>query len=140
MNPEPEPEETDLQRYQRRRAGGNPRREDIPAGTPMNTLRERLDAFGRLERFEAEGARRRRERALNPEILDEDTYRARQRLAGQMVLNKFMGGMNIPKLTGEGHTNPTVEARGGKIGSAVSQATPVGINVQAELASLAKLK
>ena len=127
--PEPQPEpvgtqvrggytEADRRRYEEiiARGGQNPPRELIPPETPMNTLRERLQAFGRLERFEADRARRRRERALNPQVMTDDVYRARQRLAFQQVLNQYTGGINIPKLTGERHSNPTMEAKGGKVG------------------------
>ena len=122
--------EADRRRYEEiiARGGQNPPRELIPPETPMGTMRERLQAFGRLERFEAEGARRRRERALNPQVMTDDVFRARQRLAFQQVLDQYTGGINIPKLTGEGHTNPTVEAVGGKVGMAVRRPIPAGVD------------
>ena len=84
--------------------------------TQGTTLRERLDSVGRLEQFDAQQAQRRRQRDLNPQLLTDDVYRARQRLAAQQVMDKFIGGMNIPRLTGEGHFNPSIEAAGGQIG------------------------
>ena len=127
--------EEDRRRYEEyiARGGNNPRREDIPPEMPMNTMRERLQAFGRLERFEVEGARRRRQRALNPQIMTDDVYRARQRLALQQVLDQYTGGINIPKLTGEGHTNPTVEAMGGKVGGAVTRRDLGGVDTEQEV-------
>ena len=89
---------------------------------PMGTMRERLDAVGRLEAFEAAGARRRRQRVLNPQILTDDVYRARQRLAAQRVMDFYTGGITIPKLTGEEHHNPSFEAMGGQIGRMVVKA------------------
>jgi hypothetical protein len=111
------PETDEYKRYIKS-GGQNPPEGLIPAGTPMNTMRERLAARGRLDRFEAEAARRRRERALNPQVLTDDVYRARQRLAAQRVLDQYVG-FNIPKLTGVEHSNPTMEAAGGKIGMMV---------------------
>tara|TARA_R100000278_G_C5470520_1_gene164292 strand:+ start:266 stop:661 length:396 start_codon:yes stop_codon:yes gene_type:complete len=102
MEPEPEPER-----------GNDP---EIPV---RPTLRERLAAVGRLDRFEAEAARRRRQRALNPQVLTDDVYRARQRLAAQRVLDQYVG-FNIPKLTGVEHHNPTMEALGGKLGMTIN--------------------
>lgn len=83
-----------------------------------DTLRQRLASVGRLDQFEAGQARRRRERDLNPEILTDDVYRARQRLATQRVLNEYLLRPDTiqPKLTGEGNPNPSVEAMGGRVG------------------------
>lgn len=114
------------------KGGQNPPKGLIPPETPMNTMRERLAARGRLNKFEADAARRRRMRALNPQILTDDVYRARQRLAGQRVLDKYVG-KNIPKLTGVEHSNPTIEAAGGRIGMEVAKPIPPRVNTDKEV-------
>jgi len=118
--PEPEPDRGTDAEAQVRPLTRNP--SEIPSDTPMGTLRERLDSVGRLAAFEAAGARRRRQRALNPQVLTDDVYRARQRLMAQKVINEYAGGRTISKLTGEEHSNPTVEAMGGQIGRMVVKA------------------
>lgn len=89
----------------------------IAGGVAMGTLRERLNARGRLEEFERRLADRRRERIRNPQIETDDTYRARQRLNSQRVINQYFGQAGMPSaLTGFLHHNPTLEAMGGQIG------------------------
>ena len=112
MEPEPEPAPLATTVRQPTFAGRNPQ-----APATGDTLRERLASVGRLDQFEARQAGRRRERALNPQILTDDVYRARQRLATQRVLEEYLRPNTIqPKLTGEGNPNPSVEAMGGRIG------------------------
>lgn len=125
------PETSEYKTYLQK-GGQDPPSELIPAGTPMNTMRERLAAHGRLDRFEAEAARRRRQRALNPQILTDDVYRMRQRLAAQRVLDQFVG-KNIPKLTGVEHSNPTMESLGGKIGMRISKPIPARVDTDKEV-------
>jgi hypothetical protein len=112
------------------KGGQNPK--FIPAGTPMNTMRERLAARGRLDQFEAQQARRRRARAMNPQIEVDDVYRARQKLAAQRVLDKFVG-KNIPKLTGVEHSNPTMESLGGKLGMRIAKPISARVNTDKEV-------
>ena len=93
------------------------------AGGAVGTLRERLDARGRLEEFERRLAERRRERVRNPQIETDDTYRARQRLNSQRVLNQHFGEVIPPStLTGFLHHNPSIEAMGGQIGRMLMRA------------------
>lgn len=125
------PETSEYKTYIQR-GGQNPPKGLIPAGTPMNTMRERLAARGRLDRFEAEAARRRRQRALNPQVLTDDVYRMRQRLAAQRVLDKYVGS-NIPKLTGVEHSNPTMEAAGGNLGMMIAKPIPPRVNTDKEV-------
>ena len=113
------------------KGGQNPK--FIPPSVPMNTMRERLSSVGRLDQFEAQQARRRRQRAMNPQILTDDVYRVRQRLAAQRVMNSMMGGRNIPKLTGEGHSNPTMEALGGKLGMRIAKPIPARVDTDKEV-------
>jgi hypothetical protein len=125
------PETSEYKRYIDR-GGTDPPDSLIPAGTPMNTMRERLAARGRLDRFEAEAARRRRQRALNPQVLTDDVYRVRQRLAAQQVLDQFVG-KNIPKLTGVEHSNPTMESLGGIIGMRIAKPIPARVDTDKEV-------
>jgi hypothetical protein len=106
-----------------------------PQTVQGNTLRERLESTGRLAEFEARTARRRRERALNPTAATEDVMRARQRLESQKVFDEYLRPETAqPKLTGEGHPNPTMEERGGKVGMAVSRLNlPLLGNVRGEI-------
>jgi len=91
------------------------------AGAQLGTLRERLAARGRLEEFERRLADRRRERVRNPQIETDDTYRARQRLNSQRVINQYFGEAGMPSaLTGFLHHNPTLEAMGGQIGRMIN--------------------
>lgn len=93
------------------------------AGGAVGTLRERLDARGRLEEFERRLAERRRERIRNPQIETDDTYRARQRLNSQRIINHYFGEVIPPStLTGFLHHNPSVEAMGGQIGRMLMKA------------------
>lgn len=112
MEPEPQPEPLATTVRQPTFAERNPQ-----APATGDTLRARLASVGRLDQFEAGQARRRRERDLNPEILTDDVYRARQRLATQRVLNEYLRPETVqPKLTGEGNPNPSMEAMGGRVG------------------------
>jgi len=93
---------------------------DTTPESATETLRQRLDRRGRLERYEADLARRRRQRYLNPELGFDDEYRVRQRLAAQKVFNQFFGeAQRMPViLTAEFHHNPSFSAMGGRIGQA----------------------
>jgi len=83
------------------------------------SLRQRLARRGRLQRYEEDLARRRRERWRNPQLEYDDEYRVRQRLAAQKVFNQFFGVADPPViLTGEHHHNPSVSVMGGRIGQA----------------------
>tara|TARA_R100001509_G_scaffold135189_1_gene88925 strand:+ start:154 stop:534 length:381 start_codon:yes stop_codon:yes gene_type:complete len=83
------------------------------------SLRQRLARRGRLERYEEDLARRRRERFRNPQLAYDDEYRVRQRLAAQKVFNQFFGVADPPTiLTAEHHHNPSFSAMGGRIGQA----------------------
>jgi hypothetical protein len=94
----------------------------IRAGASLGTLRERLAAVGRLEDFERRLAERRRARWANPQLETDDTYRARQRLNSQRVLNQYFGVADAPTmLTGFLHHNPSVEAMGGHIGRMIAR-------------------
>lgn len=91
-------------------------------GVALGTLRERLDARGRLEEFERRLAERRRQRIANPQIETDDTYRARQRLNSQRVINHHFGIADPPTmLTGFLHHNPSLEAMGGQIGRMIAR-------------------
>jgi len=93
----------------------------IAGGAAFGTLRERLAARGRLEEFERRLADRRRERIRNPQLETDDTYRARQRLNSQRVINQYFGEAGMPSaLTGFLHHNPTLEAMGGQIGRMIN--------------------
>ena len=93
------------------------------AGAQLGTLRERLDARGRLEEFERRLAERRIERVRNPQIETDDTYRARQRLNSQRLINHYFGEVIPPStLTGFLHHNPSLEAIGGQIGRMINRA------------------
>ena len=71
------------------------------------SLRQRLARRGRLERYEEDLARRRRERWRNPQLAFDDEYRVRQRLAAQKVFNQLFGVADPPTiLTAEHHHNP----------------------------------
>lgn len=93
---------------------------DTTPESMTETLRQRLDRRGRLERYEADLARRRRQRYLNPELGFDDEYRVRQRLAAQKVFNQFFGeAQRMPViLTAEFHHNPSFSAMGGRVGQA----------------------
>ena len=94
----------------------------VAAGAALGTLRERLDARGRLEEFERRLAERRRARVVNPQLETDDTYRARQRLNSQRVINQYFGIADAPTiLTGFLHHNPSVEAMGGRIGRMIAR-------------------
>ena len=83
------------------------------------SLRQRLARYGRLEGYEEDLARRRRERWRNPQLAYDDEYRVRQRVAAQQVFNQFFGVSDPPViLTGEHHHNPSFAAMGGRIGQA----------------------
>lgn len=83
------------------------------------TLRARLARRGRLERYEEDLARRRRERWRNPQLAYDDEYRVRQRLAAQKVFNQMFGVAAPPViLTAEYHHNPSFSVEGGRIGQA----------------------
>ena len=87
--------------------------------TLTETLRARLARRGRLERFEEDLARRRRERFRNPQLAYDDEYRVRQRLAAQQVFNQMFGVASPPViLTAEFHHNPSFSAMGGRVGQA----------------------
>ena len=96
--------------------GGEPQPEPEP-----QTLRDRLRGArggSRVERYERVFADRRRERFRDPQVLEDDVYRAKQRVASAMVFNHYLGINSAPpRLTGEGHNNPTVEASGGFMGT-----------------------
>jgi len=93
-----------------------------PQQAEGDTLRERLQSVGRLAEFEARSARRRRQRALNPQLLTEDVMRARQRMEAQKVFSEYLRPQTAqPKLTGEENPNPTMEERGGKVGMAITR-------------------
>jgi len=94
----------------------------IAGGAALGTLRERLDARGRLEEFERRLAERRRARVANPQLETDDTYRARQRLNSQRVINHYFGEAIPPSmLTGFLHHNPSLEAMGGQIGRMITR-------------------
>ena len=115
MEPEPQPQPQPPLATTVRQPTFAERNPQAPA--TGDTLRERLASVGRLDQFEAKAGQRRRERALNPQILTDDVYRARQQLATQQVLNQYLRPQTVqPKLTGEGNFNPSVEAMGGKVG------------------------
>ena len=83
------------------------------------TLRARLARLGRLEMYEENLARRRRERWRNPQLAYDDEYRVRQRLAAQQVFNLIFGVASPPViLTAEYHHNPSLSAMGGRVGQA----------------------
>mgnify|MGYP003631418624 CR=1 FL=1 len=104
------------------------------AGAPLGTLRERLAARGRLDDFERRLADRRIERFRNPQIETDDTYRARQRLNAQRVINQYFGAVMPPStLTGFLHHNPTVEALGGKIGMSIAKPIADAIDTDEEV-------
>tara|TARA_R110000744_G_scaffold342448_1_gene447582 strand:+ start:227 stop:667 length:441 start_codon:yes stop_codon:yes gene_type:complete len=108
---EPEPESF-AERNPVRRAGG----------AALGTLRQRLDARGRLEEFERRLADRRRARFANPQLETDDTYRAYQRLNSQRVINHNFGISDPPSmLTGFLHHNPSLEAMGGQIGRMIAR-------------------
>ncbi len=93
----------------------------VAAGAALGTLRERLHARGRLEDFERRLAERRRARVANPQLETDDTYRARQRLNSQRVINQYFGQSGMPSaLTGFLHHNPSLEAMGGQIGRMIN--------------------
>tara|TARA_R110000823_G_scaffold219952_1_gene348723 strand:+ start:5078 stop:5512 length:435 start_codon:yes stop_codon:yes gene_type:complete len=94
----------------------------IAAGASLGTLRQRLEARGRLAEFERRLAERRRARVANPQLETDDTYRAYQRLNSQRVLNQYFGVSDAPvTLTGFLHHNPSVEAMGGQIGRMIAR-------------------
>lgn len=120
MEPEPQPQPQPPLATTVRQPTFAERNPQAPA--TGDTLRERLASVGRLDQFEARAGQRRRERALNPQILTDDVYRARQRLATQQVLNQYLRPQTAqPKLTGEGNPNPSMEAMGGKVGSKITR-------------------
>jgi hypothetical protein len=96
---------------------------DTTPESATESLRQRLARRGRLQRYEEDLARRRRERWRNPQLEIDDTYRARQRLAAQKVFNQFFGVYDPPViLTGEHHHNPSVSVRGGRMGAMIDLA------------------
>lgn len=132
MEPEPQPQPQPPLATTVRQPTFAERNPQAPA--TGDTLRERLASVGRLDQFEARAGQRRRERALNPQILTDDVYRARQQLATQQVLNQYLRPQTAqPKLTGEGNPNPSMEAMGGKVGSKITRQDLGGVNTDAEV-------
>jgi len=92
---------------------------DTTPESATESLRARLARRGRLQRYEEDLARRRRERWRDPQLAYDDEYRVRQRLAAQMVFNQFFGIADTPViLTAEHHHNPSFSAMGGRVGQA----------------------
>jgi hypothetical protein len=92
---------------------------DTTPEAATETLRQRLARRGRLQRYEEDLARRRRERWRDPQLAFDDEYRVRQRLAAQKVFNQFFGVADTPViLTAEHHHNPSFSVEGGRIGQA----------------------